>query len=255
MFPGWWTPTTAGVRPPPCPQSAVASGTSGHRGSSFDASFSQAHPLAISQAICLCRGRQGIDGPLLVGIDTHALSHAFGADFDNPQLIVACMIGAGEAETGPLATAWHSHTFLNPARDDAVSILHLNGYQIGSPTLLAHIDPQELDALLRGYGYYPRYVEGAEPAAMHQCMAAVLDEDLIRSDRQAGTPPRLADEVTSLGVMLTLVGAGYGYGYGFAIASQMQMLQRPDISIRPWPASHRCSLPTCCATKANPRRP
>ena len=107
----------------------------------------------------------------------YALSHAFGAAFDNPELIVACVIGDGEAETGPLATAWHSNKFLNPARDGAVlPILHLNGYKIANPTLLARIDPAELDALLRGYGYAPRYVEGSDPAAMHRRMAAALDE-------------------------------------------------------------------------------
>src|SRR5947207_7958026 len=107
----------------------------------------------------------------------YALSHAYGAAFDNPELIVACVIGDGEAETGPLATSWHSNKFLNPARDGAVlPILHLNGYKIANPTVLARIPPEELDALLRGYGYAPYYVEGDETTAMHQRMAAVLDE-------------------------------------------------------------------------------
>ena len=84
------------------------------------------------------------------------LSHAYGAAFDNPDLLVACVIGDGEAETGPLATSWHSNKFLNPATDGAVlPILHLNGYKIASPTVLARIDPDELDHLLRGYGYTP----------------------------------------------------------------------------------------------------
>ena len=107
----------------------------------------------------------------------YSLSHAFGAAFDNPGLLVACVIGDGEAETGPLATAWHSNKFLNPARDGAVlPILHLNGYKIAGPTVLARIPHEELEALLTGYGYAPFFVEGDEPITMHQRMAAVLDE-------------------------------------------------------------------------------
>ncbi|MFN2425863.1 MAG: phosphoketolase [Candidatus Binatia bacterium] len=106
----------------------------------------------------------------------YALSHSFGAAFDNPDLVVACVIGDGEAETGPLATSWHSNKFLNPARDGAVlPILHLNGYKIASPTILARIPHVELEQLLRGYGYDPIFVEGSEPEAMHQAMAAALD--------------------------------------------------------------------------------
>src|SRR5262249_6802303 len=107
----------------------------------------------------------------------YALSHAYGAAFDHPDLTVACVIGDGEAETGALATSWHSNKFLNPVHDGAVlPILHLNGYKIANPTVLARIRREELDQLLRGYGYAPRYVEGSDPAAMHQKMAAVLDE-------------------------------------------------------------------------------
>jgi xylulose-5-phosphate/fructose-6-phosphate phosphoketolase len=106
----------------------------------------------------------------------YALSHAFGAAFDNPALLVACVVGDGEAETGPLATSWHSNKFLDPVRDGAVlPILHLNGYKIAGPTVLARIPPEELDALFRGYGYTPHVVEGEEPAQMHQDMAAALD--------------------------------------------------------------------------------
>src|SRR5258707_6909577 len=106
----------------------------------------------------------------------YSLSHAFGAAFDNPSLIVACCVGDGEAETGPLATAWHSNKFLNAATDGAVlPILHLNGYKIANPTLLARIPREELDQLLRGYGWTPYYVAGDEPAIMHQAMAATLD--------------------------------------------------------------------------------
>ncbi|MGC8536349.1 MAG: phosphoketolase family protein [Rhizomicrobium sp.] len=107
----------------------------------------------------------------------YSLSHAFGAAFDNPDLVVACVVGDGEAETGPLATSWHSNKFLNPRRDGAVlPILHLNGYKIANPTVLARISPQELDQLLRGYGWAPLYVEGDEPVAMHRKMAGALDE-------------------------------------------------------------------------------
>jgi len=106
----------------------------------------------------------------------YALSHAFGAAFDNPDLIVACVVGDGEAETGPLATSWHSNKFLNPVHDGAVlPILHLNEYKIAGPTVLARIPREELDALFRGYGYAPHVVEADDPLEMHQRMAAVLD--------------------------------------------------------------------------------
>jgi len=106
----------------------------------------------------------------------YALAHAFGAAFDNPELIVCCVVGDGEAETGPLATAWHSNKFLNPASDGAVlPILHLNGYKIANPTVLARIGREELESLLRGYGWEPHFVAGAEPETMHQQMAATLD--------------------------------------------------------------------------------
>ena len=107
----------------------------------------------------------------------YSLAHAFGAVFDNPDLLVACVIGDGEAETGPLAASWHSCHFLNPARDGAVlPILHLNGYKIAGPTVLARIPHADLESLLRGYGYTPHFVEGDDPATMHQRMAAVMDE-------------------------------------------------------------------------------
>ena len=106
----------------------------------------------------------------------YALSHAFGAAFDNPELIVACVVGDGEAETGPLAAAWHSNKFLNSVHDGAVlPILHLNGYKIANPTVLARISREELESLFVGYGYQPFFVEGSEPATMHQAMAATLD--------------------------------------------------------------------------------
>ena len=107
----------------------------------------------------------------------YALSHAYGAAFDNPDLIVACVVGDGEAETGPLATSWHSNKFLNPAHDGAVlPILHLNGYKIANPTILARLPQQELESLFIGYGYKPYFVEGSEPEAMHQLMAQTLDQ-------------------------------------------------------------------------------
>ncbi len=106
----------------------------------------------------------------------YSLSHAFGAAFDNPDLLVACVVGDGEAETGPLATGWHGNKFLNPALDGAVlPILHLNGYKIANPTILARISSDELDQLVRGYGYTPYVVEGDQPEPMHQRMAETLD--------------------------------------------------------------------------------
>ena len=111
----------------------------------------------------------------------YSLAHAYGAAFDNPDLIVACVIGDGEAETGPLATSWHSNKFLNPARDGAVlPILHLNGYKIANPTILDRISRDELTDLLRGYGHEPLFVEGDDPALVHQQLAAALDTVLER---------------------------------------------------------------------------
>jgi xylulose-5-phosphate/fructose-6-phosphate phosphoketolase len=107
----------------------------------------------------------------------YSLVHAFGAAFDNPDLIVACVVGDGEAETGPLATSWHSNKFLNPATDGAVlPILHLNGYKIANPTILARIPPAELESLMRGYGYEPYTLEGDDPLTMHQQAAEVFDK-------------------------------------------------------------------------------
>src|SRR6266516_2704184 len=106
----------------------------------------------------------------------YALAHAYGAAFDNPELLVCCVIGDGEAETGPLATSWHGNKFLNPAMDGAVlPILHLNGYKIANPTVLGRLDDEELTQLFHGYGYKPYFVEGDEPERMHQLMAATLD--------------------------------------------------------------------------------
>jgi xylulose-5-phosphate/fructose-6-phosphate phosphoketolase len=127
----------------------------------------------------------------------YSLSHAYGAAFDNPDLIVAAVVGDGEAETGPLAASWHSTKFLDPRRDGAVlPILHLNGYKIASPTVLARIEPEELDQLLRGYGYTPYLVEGSEPARMHQEFAGALDRcldeiaEIQHRARRGGMPER-----------------------------------------------------------------
>jgi len=125
----------------------------------------------------------------------YALVHAYGAAFDNPDLVVACVVGDGEAETGPLAASWHSNKFLNPARDGAVlPILHLNGYKIANPTLLGRMADEDVDHLFHGYGYEPFFVEGHEPDTMHRQMAATLDKvfDRIRAiqrDARAGKAP------------------------------------------------------------------
>lgn len=122
----------------------------------------------------------------------YALAHACGAAFDNPELIVACVIGDGEAETGPLAASWHGNKFLNPARDGAVlPILHLNGYKIANPTILARISHEELESLLRGYGYRPYFVEGDDPPTMHHFMADTLDR-VIGEIRQIQSEARQA---------------------------------------------------------------
>jgi xylulose-5-phosphate/fructose-6-phosphate phosphoketolase len=111
----------------------------------------------------------------------YAVSHAFGAAFDNPDLIVACVVGDGEAETGPLAASWHSNKFLNPVHDGAVlPILHLNGYKIANPTLLSRVSNDELESLFIGYGYKPCFVEGSDPEPMHQKMAAAVEECITK---------------------------------------------------------------------------
>ncbi len=127
----------------------------------------------------------------------YAVSHAYGAVFDNPDLIACCVVGDGEAETGPLATAWHSNKFLNPVRDGAVlPVLHLNGYKIANPTVLARIGRDELESLFVGYGYRPYFVEGSEPEAMHQAMAATVDRavaeirEIQRQAREEGERSR-----------------------------------------------------------------
>ncbi len=126
----------------------------------------------------------------------YSLSHAFGAAFDNPELIVACVIGDGEAETGPLATSWHSNKFLNPVADGAVlPILHLNGFKISNPTVLDRIAPNELDQFLRGCGWDPHFVEGDDPEEMHQLMAGTLDR-VIESIHAIQAEARTSDGTT-----------------------------------------------------------
>jgi xylulose-5-phosphate/fructose-6-phosphate phosphoketolase len=118
----------------------------------------------------------------------YSVSHAFGAAFDNPDLVVAVVVGDGEAETGPLATSWHSNKFLNPVRDGAVlPVLNLNGYKINNPTLLSRISHEELENLFKGYGWKPYFVEGSDPETMHQCMAATMEQCIteIREVQQA----------------------------------------------------------------------
>ena len=137
----------------------------------------------------------------------YSLSHAYGMALDNPDLIVACVVGDGEAETGPLATAWHSNKFLNPARDGAVlPILNLNGYKIANPTVLSRISHEELEALFIGYGYTPYFVEGSDPASMHQKMADTLERAIgeIRAQQKAARasnaarPSAVADDRAAL---------------------------------------------------------
>ncbi len=126
----------------------------------------------------------------------YSLSHAYGAAFDNPDLIVAAVVGDGEAETGPLATSWHSNKFVNPARDGAVlPILHLNGYKIANPTLLARISHEELECLFKGYGYKPYFVEGEDPALMHNAMAEAM-ENAILEIKAIQTEARTTGKIT-----------------------------------------------------------
>jgi xylulose-5-phosphate/fructose-6-phosphate phosphoketolase len=127
----------------------------------------------------------------------YALVHAYGAAFDNPDLVVACVIGDGEAETGPLAASWHSNKFLDPVHDGAVlPILHLNGYKIANPTVLARIPEAELVALLQGYGHRPIIVSGDDPALVHRAMAAALDDAV---DDIAGIQARARQAATTGG--------------------------------------------------------
>jgi xylulose-5-phosphate/fructose-6-phosphate phosphoketolase len=175
----------------------------------LDGTYSEIYPEVTQDAQGMCRLFRQFSFP--GGIPSHAapqtpgsiheggelgysLSHAFGAVFDNPDLVAACVIGDGEAETGPLATSWHGNKFLDPVHDGAVlPILHLNGYKIANPTVLARIPPPQLKSLLEGYGYDPIFVEGDDPAPMHQAMAAAMDQAFaairaIQSAARGGKP-------------------------------------------------------------------
>ena len=135
----------------------------------------------------------------------YSLSHSFGAVFDNPNLIVACVVGDGEAETGPLATAWHSNKFLDPISDGAVlPILHLNGYKISNPTVLARIEPEELEQFLRGCGWTPYFVEGDDPMTMHRIMAATLDRVIKDIQRIQGNARKNHDTTRPRWPMIVL---------------------------------------------------
>src|SRR5262249_44923971 len=128
----------------------------------------------------------------------YVLSHACGAAFDNPELIVAAVVGDGEAETGPLATSWHINKFLNPIRDGAVlPVLHLNGYKINNPTLLARISHEELESFFRGCGWSPCFVEGSDAESMHQAMAATMEKCVseIRKHQQEARKKRIAERI------------------------------------------------------------
>ena len=150
----------------------------------------------------------------------YSISHAFGAAFDNPDLLVAVVVGDGESETGPLATSWHSNKFLNPIRDGAVlPILHLNGYKINNPTVLSRISHDELENLFKGYGWTPHFVEGSDPASMHQKMAATL-EDCVLEIRRIQQEARASGKATRARL-------------AHDRAAQPQGLDRPQRSGRP----------------------
>ena len=178
----------------------------------------------------------------------YSLAHAYGAAFDNPDLVVACVVGDGEAETGALAASWHSNKYLNPARDGAVlPILHLNGYKIASATLLARIPRQEVEQLFRGYGYEPHFVEGHDPAQMHACMARTLDrvvgqiQAIQKRARSGSTQPRA---VWPMIVMRTPKGwTGPAEVDGKKMEGTWRSHQVPLAGLRENPA-HLCQLET-----------
>jgi xylulose-5-phosphate/fructose-6-phosphate phosphoketolase len=177
----------------------------------------------------------------------YALTHAYGAALDNPELVVLCVVGDGEAETGPLATSWHSNKFLSPVTDGAVlPVLHLNGYKIANPTVLARIPGEELRALLEGYGHRPIFVEGEDPTEMHQRMAAALDEaldgiaEIRRRAREAGHRERPLWPM----IVLRSPKGWTGPGEGTAASHQVplaQMRERPDhlAQLEAWLRSYR----------------
>jgi xylulose-5-phosphate/fructose-6-phosphate phosphoketolase len=171
----------------------------------------------------------------------YSLAHAYGAAFDNPDLVVACVVGDGEAETGPLATSWHANKFIDPVHDGAVlPILHLNGYKIANPAVLARIPADELDALLYGYGYAPRHVSGSDPERMHRDMAAALDEvfaeirEIQRAAREGGRSVRPRWPMI---VLRSPKGwTGPGEVDGLPVADTWRAHQVPLASVREHPA-------------------
>jgi xylulose-5-phosphate/fructose-6-phosphate phosphoketolase len=197
----------------------------------------------------------------------YSLVHAYGAAFDNPDLLVCCVVGDGEAETGPLAASWHSNKFLNPVRDGAVlPILHLNGYKIANPTILARIPEGELRALLQGYGYAPRFVAGSEPEAMHQLMAATLDE-VVAEIRAIWRRARVEGDATRpRWPMIVLRTPKAGPAPGRSMASRWRVPSAPTRSPWPgwpsgpttWPPSRPGYAPTgprSCSTRPGPSAP
>ena len=184
----------------------------------------------------------------------YSLSHAFGMAFDNPDLIVGCVVGDGEAETGPLATAWHSNKFLNPIRDGAVlPILSLNGYKIANPTILSRISHEELEALFSGYGYKPIFVEGSEPAVMHQKMAEATERaiDEIRDDPapraavERSGAPALADDRAARAQGLDRARRTWRGTSWKATGARTRCRSRTCATTR---RTSRCSRPGCAAT-------
>jgi xylulose-5-phosphate/fructose-6-phosphate phosphoketolase len=177
----------------------------------------------------------------------YALTHAYGAAFDNPDLVVLCVVGDGEAETGPLAASWHADKFLDPVHDGAVlGVLHLNGFKIANPTVLARIPHEELEALMRGYGHRPIFVEGDEPEAVHQQLAAALDdalEDIAEIHRRAREDGRRERPLWPMIVLRTPKG-WTGPGEGTAASHQVPLAQtreRPDhlAQLEQWLRSYR----------------
>jgi xylulose-5-phosphate/fructose-6-phosphate phosphoketolase len=177
----------------------------------------------------------------------YALTHAYGAALDNPELVVLCVVGDGEAETGPLATSWHSNKFLSPVTDGAVlPVLHLNGYKIANPTVLARIPGEELRALLEGYGHRPIFVEGEDPTEMHQRMAAALDEALdgIAEIRRRAREAEHRERPLWPMIVLRSPKGWTGPGEGTAASHQVplaQMRERPDhlAQLEAWLRSYR----------------
>jgi len=183
----------------------------------------------------------------------YSLSHAYGAAFDNPDLLVCCIVGDGEAETGPLATGWHSNKFLDPKGDGAVlPILHLNGYKIANPTILARIPEPELRDLMVGYGYKPYFVTGNDPALVHQQLAATLDTvlDEISEIQTAARSGATTGRPTWPMIVLKTPRAGPGPRSSTASRSRARgaLIRFRSTRLGPTPATASCSKHGCAAT-------